>query len=75
MDVIRPPSFPFGERFRTLQASLLNIIWWIGIWGLADTVIHIFFKGATLMELGVYVGMIGFVLFVVFLDPRMMSHM
>ena len=75
MDVLQPPRFPFGERFRTLQASILNILWWIGIWGLADTIIHLVFKGATMMELGVYVGMIGFVLFVVFLDPSMMSHM
>lgn len=75
MNALQPPQFPFGERFRTLQASLLNILWWIGIWGLADTVIHLVFKGATMMELGVYIGMIAFVLLVVFLDPRMMSHM
>jgi hypothetical protein len=75
MNALQPPVFPFGQRFKTLQASLLNIVWWIGVWGLADTIIHLLFKGATLMELGVYITMILFVLLVVFVDPSMMSHM
>lgn len=63
------PKISFQDRYDALWKSFLIIIWWIGIWGAADTIIHLVFKGSTLMELGIYLLMIAFVLSVVFIHP------
>jgi hypothetical protein len=51
------------------------IVWWIGIWGAADTIIHLVFKGETLMELGLYLLMIAFVLSEVFIHPTFVKSL
>lgn len=63
------PKFTLQDRYTSLWKSFLIIIWWIGIWGTADTIIHLVFKGQTFMELGVYLFMIAFVLAVIFVHP------
>ncbi len=69
------PTLPFQKRFKALGYSLLLIFWWIGVWGIADTVIHLVFKGQTMKELGVYVFLVSFVLFVIFLHPDFLDRM
>ena len=64
------PYIPFGERFKSVTVSLIVIIWWIGVWGLSDTIIHLVFKGAKHIELILYMLMIAFVLLTVFLYPE-----
>lgn len=69
------PSLPlFGHRAQALGYSLLLIVWWIGVWGIADTVIHLVFKGHTLKELGVYLAMVTFVLALLFVKPDLVAH-
>jgi hypothetical protein len=69
------PSLPFTNRYKPLVYSLLLIIWWIGVWGIADTVIHMVFKGQTMKELGVYIGFVSLVLLVVFVNPEFLDRM
>ncbi|NBO61369.1 MAG: hypothetical protein EBU82_10415 [Flavobacteriia bacterium] len=69
------PPLPFVNRYKPLVYSVLLIIWWIGVWGIADTVIHIVFKGQTMKELGVYIGFVTFVLFVIFVHPEFLERM
>lgn len=67
------PTLPFVGRFKAIGYSLLLILWWIGVWGLADTIIHLVFKGETMKELGVYIVFITVVLFIVFLHPDLLE--
>ena len=67
------PHVPLGERYQAIGYSVVTILWWVGIWGLADTVIHMVFKGAKIMELGVYVIMISIVLLLVFIEPSLVK--
>lgn len=69
------PKITLSYRIESLWKSLLIIIWWIGIWGAADTIIHLVFKGSTLMELGIYLLMIAFVLSVVFVHPNFVQSL
>lgn len=69
------PQLPFSQRYKSLGYSLLLIFWWIGVWGIADTVIHLAFKGHTMKELGVYIFFVVTVLLVIFLHPELMDRM
>ena len=68
------PGFPLGAN-KTILYSVLMILWWIGIWGIADTVIHLVFKGATLKELGVYIFFVVFVLSVITFFPDLIHKL
>lgn len=68
-----PPS-PMSQRYKAVIYSLILIIWWIGVWGIADTVIHLVFKGHTMKELGVYIFFVVSVLAIVFLHPEIIER-
>jgi predicted membrane channel-forming protein YqfA (hemolysin III family) len=69
------PSLPFVNRYKAVFYSLILIIWWIGVWGIADTMIHLVFKGNTLKELGVYIGFVTIVLVIIFIHPELLERM
>jgi len=68
------PSLPSITPTKAVLYSLLLILWWIGVWGIADTVIHLVFKGETMKELGVYITFVSIVLLVVFLNPEFVQR-
>ena len=69
------PGFPVKKNnYESVVKSVIIIIWWIAIWGTADIVIHHIFKGETMLELGLYLSMIAFVLFMVYLFPDLTLH-
>ena len=57
-----------------LPLALLIVLWWIGIWGLVETIIHIYIRGSTLRALCVYVSMIVLVLFVVHMNTKIVDY-
>jgi hypothetical protein len=69
------PSLPFIGRFKAVFYSLILIAWWIGVWGIADTVIHLVFKGETMKELGVYIFLVVSVLVLLFVNPELVERM
>lgn len=69
------PSLPFTNRYKAIFYSLLLILWWIGVWGIADTVIHLVFKGETMKELGVYLFLVSVVLFFIVLSPELLEKL
>jgi hypothetical protein len=69
------PTLPFVGRFKAVFYSLILILWWVGVWGLADTVIHLVFKGETMKELGVYIFFVVTVLILVFINPELLERM
>jgi hypothetical protein len=68
------PTFPLSKYKRVLYSVIL-IIWWVAIWGIADTVIHSVFKGATMKELLTYFSMIIFVLLIIIYNPEFMERL
>ena len=69
------PTLPLVGRLKAVLYSIILIIWWIGIWGIADTVIHLVFKGETMKELGVYIFFVVTVLVLIFLHPELLDRM
>ena len=69
------PTLPFVQRYKAVGYSLLLILWWIGVWGIADTIIHLVFKGHTMKELGVYISFVVIVLVVIFVNPELLERM
>ena len=69
------PTLPFVGRFKAVLYSIILILWWVGVWGIADTVIHMVFKGETMKELGVYIFFVVSVLLLVFINPEVLDRM
>ena len=57
-----------------LLLGLLIVIWWIGIWGVVETLIHLYIRGNTARALFVYSSMIMIVLFYVYLNPTLIDY-
>lgn len=69
------PTLPFVGRFKAVFYSVILILWWVGVWGIADTVIHLLFKGETMKELGVYIFFVVTVLALIFIYPELLDRM
>ena len=69
------PSLPFINRYKAVFYSVILILWWIGVWGIADTLIHMVFKGETMKELGVYIFFVTIVLVIIFVHPELLERM
>ena len=74
-DSMESPHLPFTQRYKAVGYSIIMIIWWIGVWGISDTVIHLLFKGHTMKELGIYIFFVVTVLFIIFVHPEILDHM
>ncbi len=68
------PALPFVDRYKALGYSVILILWWVGVWGIADTVIHMVFKGETMKELGVYFFLVVLVLALILVHPELVSR-
>ena len=62
------------EYGRILFISLLILIWWIGCWGVVETIVHLYVRGSTLKALSIYSFMIFLVIFIVYFNPTLMDH-
>ena len=69
------PTLPFVGRFKAVLYSIVLILWWVGVWGIADTLIHMVFKGESMKELGVYIFFVATVLVLVFVNPEVLERM
>lgn len=69
------PTLPLTGRFKAIFYSIILILWWVGVWGIANTVIHLIFKGETMKELGVYVFMVVTILALIFVNPELVERM
>lgn len=63
-----------GETREILLIALLVVLWWIGVWGLVETLLHIFIKGSTQKAILVYSSLIATVLLVVWAKPHILEH-
>jgi len=56
-----------------LLVSLLIILWWIGIWGFVETIVHQYIKGDPIRALIVYSSIMAFVIVVVKIHPSILE--
>lgn len=69
------PHIPLGERYKSLGYSMLTILWWVGIWGLSESIMTLLFKESVFFKLGLYLLMIAAVFLAVLFDPRIVSSL
>lgn len=55
--------------------SLLIVLWWIAVWGLIDICLHRFIKNKPYNAICIYIGIIVFVLLIVYLNPDIYERM
>ena len=60
---------------RTIIRSILIIVWWVSVWGLADFVIHHMANKDPYRKVVFYLGLMTIVLGTIGLDPHMLYHM
>lgn len=63
-----------GETRDILFIAFLLVLWWIGVWGLVETLLHQFIKGSASKALFVYSSLIATVLAVVYIKPQLLEH-
>jgi len=63
-----------GEARDVLLIALLLVLWWIGVWGLVDTLLHQFIRGSTQKAILVYSSIIAGVLVIVWAKPSLLEH-
>jgi hypothetical protein len=55
------------------RATLL-VLWWIGVWGLAELLITTVTRGSVLMQIFIYMVMITTVISLIYLRPDLVEH-
>ena len=63
-----------GETRDILFIALLLVLWWVGLWGLIETLLHTFIKGSTFKAILVYSSLIATVLVIVWMRPQLLEH-
>lgn len=54
--------------------SFLLVVWWIGLWGLIEILIHQFTKNSVMAKAIMYMGLLGLVAGTVALNPAILEH-
>ena len=63
-----------GEARDILLIALLLVLWWIGVWGLVETILHHFIRGSTQKAILMYSSIIVVVLVIVWAKPTLLEH-
>ena len=66
---------PLSNRYKSLGYSLITVLWWIGVWGLAETVVGFLVKESLLLRLGIFLSMIALVFFLVLIHPEFVEYL
>lgn len=69
------PHLPLGERYQALGLSIVTVIWWVGIWGLNETIMTFLFKESLILRLGIYLLMIASVFLAILFEPRIIKNL
>lgn len=69
------PHIPVGERYVSLGYSMLTILWWVGVWGLSESIMTLMFKESIVLKLGLYLLMIAAVFLAILFDPKIVKNL
>ena len=62
------------ELNKILPLALLIILWWVGVWGFVETIIHMYIRGSNMKALFIYGSMILIVLVIINMNPKMVDY-
>ena len=65
---------PKKTSFEILEIALIVVLFWIGVWGLFDTLLQEFIKGSLWNAIGIYSALILFVILLVQRKPHVLEH-
>jgi hypothetical protein len=60
---------------RVILIALIILIWWLGVWGLIETIIQPFIKNNYWAAIGVYGAMISSVLIIMYVHPPVLDSL
>lgn len=63
------------NTIKSIRYSLITIIWWLGMWGLMDTMLTHFFKENTLYKMFFYLSVITLVILLTKIDPTIVEYL
>lgn len=69
------PHLPLGDRYKALGYSMLTILWWVGVWGLSESLMTLMFKESVIFKLGLYLLMIAAVFLTILFDPTIIKNL
>jgi hypothetical protein len=58
-----------------MRYSIITIIWWLGMWGLIDTILTHFYKENILYKLFFYLSLIILVVILTKIDPTIVEYL
>ena len=62
-------------KINMILIGILIVVWWVGVWGLIETCVHQIAKGNPLKCYVIYASMVFFVMFVVYLNPKLEENL
>ena len=74
MDPIETPKAPERLVRTKLFHSVITILWWVGIWGLSETLLTFMVKNSITTRLAIYSGMIVFVFLMILMSPDIVEN-
>jgi len=76
MDVlIKAPSLPVLTNKPIVFYSVFSIIWWLAIWGLAETIMMYLVKNSLIHRAGIYINIIFFMVLLMIFYPQITEHL
>lgn len=74
MNAIETPKSPDVMIRKRLTHSVVTILWWVGIWGLSETLLTMLVKNSITYRFLVYTGMIAIVFVLLLTTPEIVEN-
>ena len=58
----------------TIVLGFLIVLWWVGVWGIIETVVQQLVKGSPTKAIFIYGSMVAFVILIIYLNPSIIQH-
>jgi hypothetical protein len=66
---------PHVHLLQPLRYPIITVIWWVGIWGLSETLLTLFFKEKIIFKLSFYISLIILVILLIAMDPTIADRL
>lgn len=65
---------PHESKSSFFWVALLIVLWWVGVWGFVDTLLHLFIKGSPKVALLVYGTLAVVVAIILYRSPQLREY-
>lgn len=59
--------------FQIVFIGILVVVWWVGVWGIIETLIHLYAKGCPKKSLFIYCLLVSMVIGIIYLNPALIA--